>query len=427
MKQLTISLILVVISAVIGLGWLINEVYHSIDDQSAVGEFDFYQSIGNDLALTLDGMNQTSREQFLTQWQQKSDLSVSLQNRINFPIPDSLAERFEQGTPLILESENDVSLHFYMHNSHQVMTLLFVKKAVETSIFNLNLILTLTFYIGVIVILLAWLYPLIGRLIILRSAARAFGKGDLSSRVASTRFSYISDIEAEFNRMAERIETLVSDNKLLSRAVSHDLKTPLSRLRFGIDALEEVENPQTRFKYLDRISNDLCEMESLVDTLLRYARLDESNVELRSEEIELTSFVTSLFAIHTSSALDIEYQFDQSDVIIEADRRYLAMLLNNLMSNAIKHAKTKIHISIKLETQGIRFSIEDDGIGIPEEHRDQVVKPFWRGDHGIKGHGMGLAIVSRISEWVAATFIIETSYSLGGAKVVLCFTRERKV
>lgn len=421
MKQLTASLIFVVVSAVIGLGWLINGVYHSMEDKKSIDEFSFYQEMGNDLASTLDGMDPTSRDSFLNQWQKVSHQTVSLQDRDNFPIPISLSEGFEKGDPLILESESDVSLHFYMPNSHKIMTLLFVKSAAESSVLNLNLMLTLAFYTGVVAILLVWLYPLIGRLIILRSAASAFGKGDLGARVSKGKISYIADIEMEFNRMAERIERLISDNKMLSRAVSHDLKTPLARLRFGIDALEEVDDPKTRFKYLDRISDDLAEMESLVDTLLKYARLDESNVALNNEVIDLKQFICSLFAVHKVESATIEYQFDEDALSIVADRRYLAMLMNNLMSNAIKHSRSKIIVSLKELDQRIFFSIEDDGLGIPEGQREQVIKPFWKGDHGIKGHGMGLAIVARISEWVSASLLIGQSADLGGAQVSLCF------
>ncbi|WP_191600246.1 ATP-binding protein [Marinomonas algicola] len=423
MKQLTVSLIFVVVSAVIGLGWLINEVYHGMDDNKSMEEFSFYKSMGHDLATTLDRMDPASRESFLMQWQQISHLSVSLQDRVNFPIPGSLSEGFEKGDPLILESESDVSLHFYMKKSHKVMTLLFINTTNETSILNINLMLTLAFYTGVVVILLVWLSPLIGRLIILRSAARAFGKGDLDARVTKGKISYIADIETEFNRMADRIERLISDNKMLSRAVSHDLKTPLARLRFGIDALEEVGDLKTRFKYLARISCDLEEMESLVDTLLRYARLDESNVVLNNEVIDLNQFIRSLFTVHEMEDKEIEYQLDQDSISIVADRRYLAMLMNNLMSNAMKHACSKIIVSLKTEGQSALFSIEDDGAGIPEEQRAQVVKPFWKGEHGIKGHGMGLAIVSRIAEWVSALLIIDKSSVLGGAKVSLRFQK----
>ena len=89
---------------------------------------------------------------------------------------------------------------------------------------------------------------MVRRLLILSNVAKAFGEGDLNQRVKKGSVSYISDLENEFNHMANRIQTLVEDNKLLGNAVSHDLRTPLARLRFGIDALAETSDESVREK-----------------------------------------------------------------------------------------------------------------------------------------------------------------------------------
>ncbi len=185
MRYLTLSLILVVVAAVIGLGWLISEIYYraDTDDLELNGELVGYQSMGRALARTLDENKESAV--FLQRWQAQSDLSVTLQERANFPIPAALTNDFESGEPLILESDGDVSLHFYMENSGQVMSL-FLPDAVDLEQHSTsNLVLTLLFYIGIATIVLVWLYPLIRRLVLLRNTARSFGKGDLSARVGS--------------------------------------------------------------------------------------------------------------------------------------------------------------------------------------------------------------------------------------------------
>jgi len=102
------------------------------------------------------------------------------------------------------------------------------------------------------------------------------------------------------------------------------------------------------------------------------------------------------------------------------------MALINILSNAIQYAKSIVEISVslqKLETKKIAASIciEDDGIGISKDDHAHVTKPFWRGrnDSGIKGHGMGLAIVARIAQWLKIGLTIERSESLGGASIIL--------
>lgn len=423
MRYLTLSLILVVVAAVIGLGWLISEIYYRADTDGLElnGELVGYQSMGRALARTLDENKESAV--FLQRWQAQSDLSVTLQERANFPIPVALTKSFESGEPLILESDGDVSLHFYMENSGQVMSLILPDAVNPDQRSTSNLVLTLLFYIGIATIVLVWLYPLIRRLVLLRNTARSFGKGDLSARVGWSRISYIADIEREFNRMADRIQTLIGDNKLLSQAVSHDLKTPLARLRFGIDTLAETEDQLAREKYTQRINKDLCEMESLVETLLQYARLDESSIQLHREKIDLNLFVAQLFADIDDHGINILQSYTDANTLIDTDRNYLAIQLNNVMNNALRHANSMIKVSVTAPSGMVSVSIEDDGEGIPIDERNDVIKPFWRGSNSAttKGHGMGLAIVARIAQWLGARLVIADSNELGGAAIFLQF------
>lgn len=424
MRGLILSLIAVVVVAVISLGWLISEVYYRVASNGlqANTEFAGYQHMGSVLARALDASSDSAA--LLDQWRADSDLKLSLQARDSFPIPDQLAKTFENGEPLVLQSEGEVSLHFFLQNSGQVMSL--VLPASEQRAVA-DLLLTLLFYAGVVAIVLIWLYPLIRRLIRLRNTARALGQGDLDARVAISRTSYIAEIEREFNRMAERIQTLISDNKLLSQAVSHDLKTPLARLRFGIDTLAETTDKAAGDKYIGRLNKDLLEMESLVETLLQYARLDESNVQLQMEQLDLKSFVAALFADLAASAVKLDYRLTEARTIISADTKYLSILLNNVMSNALKHAAGQVRLNITTTEGTVSICIEDDGAGIPAAERDHVTKPFWRGasSAGTSGHGMGLAIVARIAAWMGTRLEVNESRELGGAAILLHFDSRR--
>jgi signal transduction histidine kinase len=205
--------------------------------------------------------------------------------------------------------------------------------------------------------------------------------------------------------------------------VSHNLKTPLARLRFGIDTLEETTDPDARKKYGERINKDLLEMESLVETLLQYAKLDESNVQLRNQKIELNTFVKRLFADIGHPSIAVTYDLANADTTIDADPNYLAMQLHNLMDNALKHAHGSVAVTVTTSPGNVTLIIEDDGDGIPASEREDVIKPFWRGKQKqeVKGHGMGLAIVARIAEWFGADLLIDESKVLGGAAVSLRF------
>ncbi|GAM59248.1 sensor protein [Vibrio ishigakensis] len=238
----------------------------------------------------------------------------------------------------------------------------------------------------------------------------------MEKRIPVSKSSYIFNIESEFNRMADRIAQLVDDNKLLSRAVSHDLKTPIARLRFGIEALEETQNPELQAKYFARLNRDLDNMEELVSTLLSYARLDEANIQPNLEQIELNAWVKSRLEAFGQTELDIDFVPSSAPVLVESDPIYLAMQLGNLLSNAERFGKSKIRVSLASDDKHVVIVVEDDGEGIKQSEVEKVIQ-FVRGSQsrGNSGHGMGLAIVNRIGTWMDSKLSIHSSPSLGGA------------
>ena len=192
----------------------------------------------------------------------------------------------------------------------------------------LSLIFTVLFYLGILALILLWLTPLVKHLINFRETAKAFGQGDLNKRISVGSVSYINDIETEFNRMAYRIQTLVTDNKLLSSAVSHDLRTPLARLRFGIDTLAEEADPLIREKYQARISNDLTEMEVLVETLLNYVGMDQSMVTLEKSSINLAEVMNQCVESISPKEKQLNVEINTVNATIVGEKRYLLMLIS---------------------------------------------------------------------------------------------------
>ena len=287
----------------------------------------------------------------------------------------------------------------------------------------LRLIFTVLFYLGILALILLWLTPLVKHLIDLRETAKAFGQGDLNKRISVGSVSYINDIETEFNHMAHRIQTLVTDNKLLSSAVSHDLRTPLARLRFGIDTLAEEADPLIRGKYQARISHDLTEMEALVETLLNYARMDQSMVTLEKSSIDLAEVMNQCVESISPKEKRLNVEINTANTTIVGEKRYLLMLVNNLLQNGLRHAKNSVQISVKSIHNKVVLAVEDDGEGIPENEREKVIKPFIRGRNAqtSQGYGMGLAISKRIVDWHEGSLEISQSKTLGGAKLQITF------
>lgn len=432
MGKLSFSLILVVILSILSLGWGLNQVYiHKFGEARPQNEYAQYLKMGEALASTLAHID--TPNDVIKSWNENSPFTAQWITLENLPVPEALKEEFYLGKPLLLAYDEKIEAYFLVsqHNSNyevnkQQVLSLSLPSSTPTNSSKIELILTLIFYFGVTLILILWVWPLIRNLIKLRTAAIEFGKGNLDTRTPAHRFSYLNDIEKEFNNMAERIQSLIQDNKLLSRAVSHDLKTPLARLRFGLDALAETEDPKLREKYAKRVDDDLEEMESLINTLLQFARLDEYKVSLHYETLSLEDLCKQLCQKSHHEKIIIKHNFQYVASDIQGDRPYLTMLINNVIGNALAYANTQVNISLTNESDKLILRIEDDGDGIDDDEYQNVFKPFWRGSQsrGQKGHGMGLAVVARIAEWHGIDIDIGPSVLLGGAcfiaKIELC-------
>lgn len=291
MRRLLFSLIVVVIVAVLGFGWLASKAY-----ESANNTFENNEALTPWLVITKNIRDALDQKVFtvdqLNQWPQSEGIDLSLLERTDLPLPEHLELKLNADEPVILSSETELQIHFQLHNSKKIIVLTLPITYVASDNDDLKLFLTLIFYVGIVATMLAWLYPLLRQLAQLEGSALAFGAGQLTQRIPKNRWSYIETIECAFNRMADHIQALLADNKMLSQAVSHDLKTPLARLRFGFEILGETRNSDEQQKYLARINQDLTEMESLVVRLLEYAKLEENHIQLALQEINLNTLIT---------------------------------------------------------------------------------------------------------------------------------------
>lgn len=450
MWRLGASLLLAVVLAVVASGWLVDRVF----DRVAPGETEsmrLARALGGELARALDGGDGTATAPS-TALDAQADIGrwpVQRLSREALPLPAPLARVLDAGEPLALESSDGVTLYFDMPRSGDVLSLALSEP--RRAGLGMRLALTALFYGAVAALVLAWLYPLARRLRRLAAGARTFGEGALAARVPTNPFSNLRATEMEFNRMARRIERLIEDNRLLSGAVSHDLRTPLARLRFGLDALGETfetpvdassripagapGGPSSRQRdYLSRLDADLARMERLVDVLLEFVRLDRQLHELPLDEVDLVPLIGEAVGIaRDASAHRIEWEPPPEPCPVLADERYARMLLANLVQNATRHGRSTVRVSLVAESgpetvrevERVALRVDDDGPGIAAIEREAVLEPFVRGrdaaDGSVTGFGLGLAIVARIAEWHDAPLSIGTAESLGGARVAVAF------
>jgi two-component system sensor histidine kinase RstB len=288
--------------------------------------------------------------------------------------------------------------------------------------------------IGLIVYLLV--RQLERRLSGLESAATRIALGSLEARVPAGGADSVGRLAAAFNEMAEHLQQLLSVQREMVRAVSHELRTPVARLRFGLAMIEDAETPEARRKYMDGMDNDIQELDRLVDEMLVYARLEQGAPELTFQGVDLDALVDQVIAelAPLRAGVRVERGWMQAapedgGTLVEAEPRYLHRALQNLVTNAMRHAESRVRISYRIGHKRCRLDVEDDGPGVPESAWERIFTPFLRLDdsrtRASGGHGLGLSIVRRIIYWHTGRALVGKSPTLGGACFSLVWPRRQ--
>jgi len=241
----------------------------------------------------------------------------------------------------------------------------------------------------------------------LTAATRRFGDGDLSSRVPPPRRrsphapDEIEELTRAWNEMAERVERLVRGQKELLANVSHELRSPLARLRVALELLPRDDASEARVRDLEV---DIAELDRLIEDVLTMSRLDAQALPLRREPVDLGA----LFAqIAERAALDpatarasVRVAEGSAPPALDADPALLRRALWNLVENAARYGAPPVTLSARREGGVVAISVDDEGRGIAPGDRERVFQPFFRaaGDDDRRGFGLGLALARRVAE-----------------------------
>jgi two-component system, OmpR family, sensor kinase len=254
--------------------------------------------------------------------------------------------------------------------------------------------------------------------------------GDLEPRMAPPEGGgdEVRVLAESFNRMLDRLaEAFASQREFIADA-SHELRTPITVIRGQLEVLAASDNPSAEdVRRAERaVQAEITRISRLVDDLLLLAQAERADF-LRVEPIDLPSFVTELW---DGVSLTAARRFELSDVppaTLRADPDRLAQALRNLAGNAVAHTSEHdglIRLEVaRVDTERIRFSVLDDGPGIPDAERERVFLRFHRTDPARArrdgGAGLGLAIVRAIAEAHGGRVVAATSGNRRGARIDL--------
>ena len=261
-------------------------------------------------------------------------------------------------------------------------------------------------------------YPIIRRLTLrlesLQRGVERWGAGDLSTRLNAEGRDEVAFLARRFNHAAERIETLMDSHRSLLANASHELRSPLARIRMSLELLNvDAQSPQRQ-----EISRSITELDQLIDEILLASRLDARQADAEPfEAVDLTGLAAEECARvgadlsadlgpgAQTAVVDPEITADSHSLTVQGSPRLLRRLIRNLLENARRYSTGAISLELsqlRVGTQPLAvIQVHDRGPGVPADQRERIFEPFYRlpgASERDGGVGLGLALVKSISQ-----------------------------
>ena len=228
----------------------------------------------------------------------------------------------------------------------------------------------------------------------LQASVDALGSGQLSARVAVEGNDEIASLASSFNRSAARIEALLAAQKTLLSNASHELRSPLTRMRMAVELMQAQAQPRSEMQR--ELLRSMAELDQLIDEILLASRLDAvPDAAPNSEQLDLTALVAEECA-------PFDAQLEAQAVSAHGDARLLRRMVRNLLENARRYGEgTPIVVRLGVDAgHAIELDVLDQGPGVPPAEREKIFDAFYRlpgASEQAGGVGLGLSLVRQIA------------------------------
>lgn len=387
------------------------------------------QQFRGQLLLVVAELNRQTNPLGLSDLQRFSNYQLSLNSLGSTPLDSQQRSRLARNSVVVdYDSDNQNAFSVYAPLSEdQVVVLGPIPQFQDMPLQTVLGMIAVSLF--VVVLISSWLvFRLDRRLHRISNTLETFGHGDLSARVEMSGRDELTNLGDKIDTMAQQIESLLQSQREIMQAVSHELRTPLARIRFRLESIKQAPAPDVLHKSED-ISSDISELEGLIDEVIEHQKL------VRVPELEkralnpgalVAEVVQKLSELYSPISVSVTDNV-QTDLL--ANEPAILRLLQNLISNACKHAKSKVHVHLQEDTKFTLIRVEDDGPGVPAEEKEKVFTAFYRIDDSRNrdtgGYGLGLAICRRILELHGATASV-TESRFGGACFVCEFPKQEQ-
>ncbi len=224
------------------------------------------------------------------------------------------------------------------------------------------------------------------------------GRGNLNHRVPVERSDELRDLAEAFNDMTDRIRGMMHTKEQLLLDVSHELRSPLTRVKVALEFLPEG-------KARDSIANDISEMEKMINDILETARRHHLHSDLKLEPTDLVRLLGDILPDYQNQPPGVHLEAFPETLVINMDAAQIKTVFKNILDNGIKYSHADsdpVRISLKTQSHQTLIEIIDHGIGIPKEELSFLFEPFYRVDKSRSkdtgGYGLGLSLCKTIME-----------------------------
>ncbi len=231
------------------------------------------------------------------------------------------------------------------------------------------------------------------RLEALKQGVEKFGAGQLGHRVEVSGRDEVAAVASSFNVAAAKVETLVRSHQSLLANASHELRSPLARMKMAVSMLDDA-SPAQRDKLKREIDTNVAELDALVEEVLLASRLDGPQTLDPNERVDL-------LAVAAEEASRVDAQLDGTALVVAGDERLLRRALRNLLENARRYGGREVNVVTEAHAGRALVRVCDRGPGVPEAMRERIFESFFR----LPGHaeqaggvGLGLSLVKQIAE-----------------------------
>jgi signal transduction histidine kinase len=232
----------------------------------------------------------------------------------------------------------------------------------------------------------------------LNEGVREVSRGNLKHQVPLKRSDELRDLAAAFNDMTDRIRDMLHTKERLLLDVSHELRSPLTRVKVALEFLPDGQAKES-------IDGDVAEMESMINNILETARMHHQHGNLKLERVILADLVDEVLSEFEHSEPGVQADDISRDIEVTVDPEQIKTVLNNVLTNAVKYSNPDsdpVQISVQQRPPNIVVQIADKGIGIPQDELPFIFEPFYRVDKSrtkdTGGYGLGLSLCKTIME-----------------------------